>query len=82
MATRTMKVRVCDKCGSEKDVEHYFLSRGAPVKRRLSFDACAECTEAAPLVEWERLRGAGSGRRLVRKVVDPSVIEKAAKKKR
>lgn len=81
MAVRTTKTLACDRCGSTDDVmrhRHQYVVNNK-VTKRFTFDACPGCAESAPIVEWERLT-AGAGRRLVRQVVDPSVIEKAAKK--
>lgn len=78
MATTRMTQRACDRCGSTEKVEHYYVRKGATQRVVFSFDACAECAKDAPLDEWERLRR-GAGRRLVRSVVEPSVVERAVK---
>lgn len=82
MATKTSIVRSCDRCGSTEGVvrhRHQILGANGVIAKRLSFDACPECTEGASIEEWTRICGKGT-RRLVRRVVDESVVEAAARK--
>lgn len=83
MVKTTRIVVRCDRCDSEENVAHYTVHKtNAGKRRQFSFDACSGCAANAPLEEWERLSGKGAGRRLVRRVVDPAVVEAAATKPR
>ena len=83
MARKTIHLKVCDLCESEKDVEVVsvrFLER----KRERRLDVCAKC-RAATVKPWEdRLNAEGPrhGPRITRKVVSEADVAAAGKPRR
>lgn len=85
----TISVQVCDKCGSQKKVESYTLSRGV---QRGRVDLCEE--HSAPIIELLALvstantggasrgrNGSTGGRGSAFKVTTPEEIEKMKNQK-
>ena len=78
MATRRERLRFCDNCGSDKDVE----PRSIVVPPTLRFDACAKCRNSVPLSVWEKKIPPRSNVRLRRHVYTEEELDQLTKKNR
>lgn len=80
VAVQTLKVTVCDKCGSDKgDTQRWGIS--FPGNGRRTFDLCPHCAE--PLFEYEALLerlGATGPKRHVQPVLSVTEVEARVRK--